>query len=1201
MIGRLLILLLFAGLLGASCGCAWADDTLTPVSPADGGCDAIGTCPAPAAVAPRAAGGPTITTVSRTETAILFRTDIAPELDQTRGTDAGTPETITFTINASGLREAANASLPVSATLTVRVFDVDAAGDADTPECLVEQDLVRFNGHDVGRLGGTNEMWSINTFRIEPSWIVEGENTVVIVINALHTPCWTTKADWGEVRVELEPLPRLERINVTPAVPVTGQRITFSATFREQPGFEITGVRWYLYSGTSRTEIASSAAEGQKVNPWTFTPSVGQYGNRTIVCRAVCRNTRTGVDGIPCGEKNLSFGVFFPMVRGSSGWVTSTNIPVWAKDFTNPGIGVKKEPNWYRYWKQDRAIDGIEPFQWDGTAGAGYMFPGNGTAALGPQGAAYWTATTINTSFGKEQFGGYVGIETATATVWHERRHYEIGHAWDAGGPFYGLVDSDRSGDFDDSLPDAFENGTVGTTWEPAGSRTNWTNTDTYTLASVYSDEYQYYGDNEYLAYRAENAARSSKKHDDRDWSDTGAMAKAQGATGLGTRAASGGAASAFAPAARDAPETDGFTGNYADAGIDTDGNGLYDLVRATVDIGLNRTARCTVEGTLSDGSGTALAVASAVEELEPGMYAVDLDFDALDLQASGAAGPYRFSAVLYEGGRERWVHGQTGPLATKAYTLAELEGSQVVLTDATVDRGVDYNDDGALDALEVEVGMTAARALNATLTGSLYANETPIATASAPLALRAGPASAALRFDGLAVALAGLDGPFEVREIAIAGPDGRTLASSTEPHATGPYRWTLFRPAGFALQGPFSETREDSDGDGTFNRLVIGLGATVAVPGKYTFAGVLEDSTGAEITRVSSAVELGTGTTTVALPFDGTAIFAHGADGPYRLDGVTVTDATGAVVAYETGAFTTSSIAYTAFQRPGVRLAGPYADTGDDSNHNARFETLVIAFDVALPWEGTYYANARLLAPDGSEVQRASTQFSGFGTQRATLRFDGRRIWATGQNGGFTVADLTVYRADAPAPPFIVQPFYAASAFTTRAYQSSQFEPGAGIEGTVRTADGGAVSNATVFIIGTASSATNADGSYGLAVPSAGTYTVRAEPPSGSGLLNATANVTVATSCVATVDFTLVGTVPSVATLPGGVGVPTDTNGDGIYDDTSGNGRRDFADVVLYFTQMSWIAGNEPVGLFDYNGNGRIDFADVVWLFTHL
>ena len=76
---------------------------------------------------------------------------------------------------------------------------------------------------------------------------------------------------------------------------------------------------------------------------------------------------------------------------------------------------------------------------------------------------------------------------------------------------------------------------------------------------------------------------------------------------------------------------------------------------------------------------------------------------------------------------------------------------------------------------------------------------------------------------------------------------------------------------------------------------------------------------------------------------------------------------------------------------------------------------------------------------------------------------------------------------------------------------------------------------------------------------------------------------------------------LPGVVTVQGGTGVPRDLNGDGTCDDVNGNGRKDFADVVLYFNQMSWIAANEPVLWFDYNGNGRIDFADVTRLFNAL
>ena len=69
---------------------------------------------------------------------------------------------------------------------------------------------------------------------------------------------------------------------------------------------------------------------------------------------------------------------------------------------------------------------------------------------------------------------------------------------------------------------------------------------------------------------------------------------------------------------------------------------------------------------------------------------------------------------------------------------------------------------------------------------------------------------------------------------------------------------------------------------------------------------------------------------------------------------------------------------------------------------------------------------------------------------------------------------------------------------------------------------------------------------------------------------------------------------------VPGAMDIPRDLDGNARYEDVNGNGRKDFADVVLFFNQMTWIAANEPLWWFD-NSNSRIDFADVVWLFNNL
>lgn len=40
---------------------------------------------------------------------------------------------------------------------------------------------------------------------------------------------------------------------------------------------------------------------------------------------------------------------------------------------------------------------------------------------------------------------------------------------------------------------------------------------------------------------------------------------------------------------------------------------------------------------------------------------------------------------------------------------------------------------------------------------------------------------------------------------------------------------------------------------------------------------------------------------------------------------------------------------------------------------------------------------------------------------------------------------------------------------------------------------------------------------------------------------------------------------------------------------------------MILFFNQMDWIAGNEPVSFFDFNSNGQIDFNDLIMLFDRL
>jgi PKD repeat protein len=72
---------------------------------------------------------------------------------------------------------------------------------------------------------------------------------------------------------------------------------------------------------------------------------------------------------------------------------------------------------------------------------------------------------------------------------------------------------------------------------------------------------------------------------------------------------------------------------------------------------------------------------------------------------------------------------------------------------------------------------------------------------------------------------------------------------------------------------------------------------------------------------------------------------------------------------------------------------------------------------------------------------------------------------------------------------------------------------------------------------------------------------------------------------------------------FPGYPNLPTDPDGDGLYEDINGNGILDYDDVVAFYQNMAWVAGNTAVGIepYDFNGNDRIDYDDVVVLYYRI
>ena len=110
--------------------------------------------------------------------------------------------------------------------------------------------------------------------------------------------------------------------------------------------------------------------------------------------------------------------------------------------------------------------------------------------------------------------------------------------------------------------------------------------------------------------------------------------------------------------------------------GIDTNGNGLFDLLQTTFQVDTLRAGTYTWTGTLRSIDGAALSVASGQGALASGTTTLGFTFDGKAIGASGIDGPYGlFDVAVYGPPDAATLIAVVGH--TRAYSASQFEGSQ--------------------------------------------------------------------------------------------------------------------------------------------------------------------------------------------------------------------------------------------------------------------------------------------------------------------------------------------------------------------------------------------------------------------------------------------------------------------------------------------------------------------------------------------
>jgi hypothetical protein len=246
-------------------------------------------------------------------------------------------------------------------------------------------------------------------------------------------------------------------------------------------------------------------------------------------------------------------------------------------------------------------------------------------------------------------------------------------------------------------------------------------------------------------------------------------------------------------------------------------------------------------------------------------------------------------------------------------FALATVSSSSSGFAGGYRDHGLDTDGDGLFNHLVVDVDLNITTAGNYRLFGVLTDSAGHQHQASTAVSLPAGPGTASLSFDGDEIFGAAVDGPYTLSVVRLAEEGTLQLLpvdEKTDAYQTAAYSYRQFQHAPLLLSGGGSAVGIDTNGNGLFDLLQVGIGIDVDFAGFYSWSASLVDKNGNELGFASSSGFLSAGQTQLALTFDGQAIGRNGVDGPYFVRSLLLFGAGHSLVAADaltTGAFQAS------------------------------------------------------------------------------------------------------------------------------------------------------------------------------------------------------------------------------------------------------------------------------------------------------
>ncbi len=249
------------------------------------------------------------------------------------------------------------------------------------------------------------------------------------------------------------------------------------------------------------------------------------------------------------------------------------------------------------------------------------------------------------------------------------------------------------------------------------------------------------------------------------------------------------------------------FDGIFADFGIDTNNNGLFNQLIVEAGVNITDSGLYRVFGTLTDENDN-LHYANVVADLDAGPNTISLSFDGEALFRNGVDGPFRLSLISLseedpDGLNIMPVDDLYDAHTTQFYPYESFEHAPILLSGTGTSTGVDTNGNGLFNRLDVTVDVRIEIAgfyqWSARLVDS---SGTDLGFSNGSRAFSKGLNAMSFSYDGETIGSNGVDGPYEVTSLLLFGAGQSLIAGK------------VFTTDAFTAS-QFEGFSNDSDGDG--------------------------------------------------------------------------------------------------------------------------------------------------------------------------------------------------------------------------------------------------------------------------------------------------------------------------------------------------------------------------------------------------